>query len=325
MKQEIVDSMNLEGIPDVVQRRFGITVKRGNLRLFPTSIPGYSDTVWEIDYFQPGGIYGAYPVSIIYKSVDGNFLYVESAIGRGWIAAGDIAVAEREEIRMLTEDTDFLMATGHKVPIYGDSSFKSFIRYFYFSSTIPLVKHDRKGYVVKIPYRKTDGSLGVANGYVKPGADVHIGYLPYTKRNVITQIFKLLNQPYGWGEILNNRDCSGTMRVLLRCFGIIAGKGPSFILSASDHRVYINPDLSVEEKMAEVAKIEPVITMAGTDGHIVLYLGKAHNGKLYFIHQGGWGYDEGDQHFIVNRVTVNSAEHKWYDINEPKVFTTMRE
>ena len=84
--------------------------------------------------------------------------------------------------------------------------------------------------------------------------------------------------------------------------------------------------LDSEEKMEEAAKLEPVITMAGSSGHIVLYLGKAHNGKLYFMHQCGWGYDEDNgQHFIVNRVTVNSAEHKWYDINEPKVFTTMIE
>jgi hypothetical protein len=65
--------------------------------------------------------------------------------------------------------------------------------------------------------------------------------------------------------------------------------------------------------------------MAGNSGHIVLFLGKARNGKLYFIHQVGWGYkDEKGIQRIVGRVTVSCAEHSFYSINTPNLFTTMR-
>ena len=77
--------------------------------------------------------------------------------------------------------------------------------------------------------------------------------------------------------------------------------------------------------MAAAADIEPIITTAGGPGHITLFLGKAHNGMLYFMHQGGWGYkDDNGDNLIVNRVSINAANHSWYHIDKPNVFTTMK-
>lgn len=249
---------------------------------------------------------------------------MQTPVARGWVAADRIALADKKDIRKLTEDDRFLMATGDKVPVFGDPSFKRFVQYFWCSETLPLLKKGDTGYVVKLPNRKIDGSLGVSKGYVKPDADVHIGYLPFTKRNVLTQLFKLLHTRYGWADEFNKRDCSGTHRVVLQCFDIVTGRWPNFVLLASDHQTYINPGLSTEEKIEQVSTIEGDITWCGTSGHLVFYLGKARNGKLYFMHNGGWGYDEGDQHFYVNRVDINEAHHSWYNINSPRVFTTFR-
>jgi len=325
MKQKIVDKINVDGVPDIITRRFGIIVKQADIRLYPTAVPGFSETKWEMDLFQTTGVYTINPVAVLYKSADGDFYYVETPIARGWIASEYIALTDRKEVRKLIEDKDFIMATGNKVPIYGDPEFRNFVRYFYLSATIPLIRHNSSGYTVTLPYRKIDGSLGTTKGYIKPDADVHKGFLPYTKRNAITQIFKMLGEPYGWADQQNKRDCSGTQRVVIRSFGIVTGRWPNFILLASDHQTYINPALSTEEKMAEVAKIEPGITWGGNGGHAIMYLGKARNGKLYFIQMAGWGYDDDNgDHIIVNRVAVNSAEHKWYDVNKPSVFMTLR-
>jgi len=324
MKQEVLDAMNVKAIPSVVHRRFGIIVNHSDMRFYPTDVPGYSDTKWEMDLFQATSILLGYPVTILHESVNGDFYYVETPIQRGWIAAENVALGTREEVRNLAEDKKFLISTAHRIPVYGDPGFKNFARYLYYASTMPLIVKDAKGYVVKMPYRRPDGSIGIARGYIRPDADVHVGFLPYTKKNVIIQIFKLLNQPYGWLDQDNKRACSGTMRVLLKCFGIEVGGQPSFILFAPDHMVYFDPKMSVEEKTREVEKLEPVITMAGNAGHIVLLLGKAKNGKLYFMHQAGWGYEENGQQYIVNRTSLNPADFKWYHISGPNVFSTMR-
>ena len=324
MRQKIVDAMAVESIPEEIIRRFGIVVKRADVRHCPTSVPGFSETKWECDNFQATALYTGNPVAVIHQSSDGAFLYIESPISRGWVAADKIAFGRKEEVLELTNDKNFLMATADRVSVYGDPGLTVFSQYFYCSATLPLVAKNDTFYVVKLPFREPDGKLAVTEGYVKSDADVHIGYLSYTKRNMLVQFFKLLNLPYGWADQQNKRDCSGTQRVLLRCFGIKTGRHPSFVLSSSDHQVFINPDLSAEEKKAEIAKLEPVITLAGNSGHIVMYLGKAKNGQQYFMHQAGWGYDEGDQHYTVNRVSINSFDHKWYDVHAPNVFTTFR-
>ncbi len=322
MKRDLLADMNEKAIPSTITRRYGIVVNHTNVRFFPTEVPGYSETQYEMDLFQATSLLSGNPVTILHESANGDFLYIESHLTRGWVIAENIAIGTREEVRKLAEGKRFLMATADKVPVYGDPQFKAFSRYLYFAATMPLVSKGPNGYVLRMAYRKTDGRIGIANGYVRPEADVNVGRLPYTKRNVYTQIFKLLNTPYGWIDQDNKRACSGTMRVLLQCFGIEVGAYPSFILPATDHVVYYDPKLTTEQKIAEVEKLEPAISMAGNAGHIVLLLGKAKNGKLYFMHQAGWGYDEGDQHYFVNRVSINPVDFKWYHINGAPIFST---
>jgi hypothetical protein len=324
MKQNLIRDMNEQAIPATVNRRWGIVVNHTNLRFYPTDVPGYSDTRVEMDLFQETSLLSGNEVAVLHESVTGEFLYVESHLARGWAPAVNIALGTKAEVQKVAGAKNFLMATGDKISIYGDPRFANFARFLYFSSTMPLAKKDARGYVLNMPYRKPAGSLGIAPGYIRPDADVHVGYLPYTKRNVITQIFKLLNTPYGWIDQHNKRACSGTMRVLLQSFGIEVGAYPSTILPASDHIVYYESKMNTEEKTKAVEQLEPIITMAGNAGHIVLLLGKAGNGKLYFMHQAGWGYDEDKQHYIVNRVSLNAADFKWYSIGAPNVFTTFR-
>ncbi len=321
MKREIVEDMNLNAIPATITRRFGIVVNHAGVRQYPTSVPGYHDTAVELDRFQVTDLCIGNPVAILHQSLDGDFLFVESPIALGWIAAGDIAIADRETIRGIAGNDTFLMAAGDKVPVYGDPSFQHFARYLYFSATMPLLSHDSTCYTVNMPQRASDGSLETVPGYIKPDADVHIGYLPYTKKTILTQFFKLLGTPYGWHGQDDKRDCAGTLRVLFRCCGIVTGRS---VGTASDHRITIDRNLSTEERSSKIGSIEPVITVASDPGHVVLFLGRAHNGKLYFMHQCGWGYDENDVHYYVNRVVINSADHSLYPLSRPQVFTTLR-
>ena len=325
MKDELVAKMNTDTVPSTIKRRYGIVVNHALVRQYPTSVPGYSDLKGRLDRFQLTDLCIGNPVAVLHESLEGDYLFVECPLARGWIAATDIAFADRTAIRELVDDNSFLMAASDRVPVYGDPEYNNFVRFFYFSATLPLVSGDADGYTVKMPYRRQNGSLGVTTGYIKPDADVQTGYLAYTKSNVLKQIFKLLGTHYGWHGQDNKRDCAGAMRVLLRCFGIQVGKYPAFILNASDNQYRMNPDISADEKTAEAAKLEPVITMVGNSGHIALLLGKARNGKLYYIHQAGWGYrDEDGTQRIVGRVVVNCTEHRFYSINSPNVFTTIR-
>ncbi|MCD6307891.1 MAG: SH3 domain-containing protein, partial [Candidatus Latescibacteria bacterium] len=327
MIREIEETMNLDAVPRTITRRYGVIVERGDIRLLPTHVPGFSSSRGAMDLFQNTSIYMTVPVTILHETVDGDYYYIESPVARGWISAKTVAVGTKAGIRPLVATDSILMATGNKVPVYGDSECTSFRQYLYFSGRVPFVRKTDKAYVVKLPERRQDGSLGVIEGFLKPDADVHIGFLPYTKRNVVTQVFKLLHQPYGWADRLKNRDCSGTMRVLFRCFGFTMGRWPNFLLLAPPDKYirYIDSSLSEEEKLAEAAKSEALITVAGSGGHVTLWLGRAANGKYYFMHEAGWGYNEGDQHYYVNQVNINEATHSWFNIKSAPVFSTIRD
>ncbi len=323
-KKDLIENMNAGAVPDVIELRFGLVIERADMRLFPTWHAGFGDTKWELDFFQTTAVYSVAPAAILHRSKCGDYYYVQTAYARGWMEAGKIAFTNRKTLQKIAADDNFLMSTEDQVPVYSDAKFENFIRFFYMSEKLPLKKLSDSAVVVKIPVRKANGKLGFKKGYIKPGADVHKGYLPFSKANVYRQAFKLLDTPYGWGDQFRKRDCSGAQRVVLYCFGFEVGRWPNFVLLAPDHISYINPDWSEEEKLRHIEQIEGGITWCGSGGHLVFYLGKAKNGKCYFMHQGGWGYDEGDQHYYVNRVQVNEAHHSWYDINSPRVFSTFR-
>ncbi len=323
-KRELIDNMNIDAVPNVITRTFGLIVERADMRLFPTFEPGFSNVKWALDYFQTTAVYSVASAAVLHRSKCGDYYYVQTAYARGWMAADTIALTDRKTARMIVENDDFMMSTGDKVAIYGDQAYENFLRFFYMSEKLPLQKLSDKSIVVRMPYRQSDGELAYAEGYIKTDADVHRGHLFYTKENVYRQMFKMIDNPYGWADQFRKRDCSGTVRVVLYCFGFEVGRWPNFILLAPDNITYIDPSLPQKEQIQEAAKIEGGITMCGSGGHIALFLGKAKNGRLYFMHQGGWGYDEGDQHYYVNRVQINEVSHSWYYITSSPVFSTFR-
>ncbi len=324
MKDALAPKLNIEGVPATITREYGVIIRHAEMRLHPTDTPAFSAADGRLDRFALTDLNIGDPVCVLHESSDGEYLFVESPVAKGWVKAEDIAIGSRNDIRALTSGDKFVLARANRVPVYGDPGRKRFDRWLYCSARLPLEGDAAAGYTVTLPVRGTDGSLILARGYLKPDADVSVGYLPYTKRNIIEQIFRLYGTPYGWHGREGMRDCSGTIRALMRCFGIVTGKNPSIILSSTDRQVRIDPSLSREEKMKVAAQIEPVVTVAGNSGHIVLFLGKAKNGMLYFIHQAGWDYTEDGRRYMVRRTTINAADHRFYSIDAPNVFTSLR-
>ncbi len=322
MKRTLEEKMNLDGLPPVIERQFGVTVRRTDVRLYPTHVPGYSDNSIMLDRFQTTDLCGCQPVAVLHRSKDGDFLFVESPWAFGWVDANDIALAGRGEVREIAGAGDFIMGAADRVPVYGDAGHENFARWLYFSGRMPLVSSGATGYTVRMPVRTPGGSLGVVNGYITSDADVHRGYFAYTKANVLRRFFKLLNTPYGWHGQDEKRDCVGTLRVLFQCFGIETGRS---VRDASENIITVDKSLSREEKLAKAKQIEGIITVASNPGHATLFLGQAHNGMVYFMHQAGWGYkDEDGAHLYVNRVSLNPGDHRWFSIEAPTKYAVIR-
>lgn len=310
MKKELLDNTDVESIPSgSVRPQYGIIVEHTLGRLMPYELPtGRGSGSFLMDSMQAGLVDYGQPVAVLHMSKDRRWAYIRSEISFVWAEARHIALGTPKEIRAYIDSPSFIVATTHKIPIYGDSNFRNYITDFYLGAKVKLLEKTTAGYRVSYPVRTPEGSFSTATGWVKSDASVSVGYQPFTQRNILNTFFSLLYRPYSGRDSFNERDCCGTMRTVFRTFGFHMGRWTSHQLHASDH-VYMFPRDTPKEKKYELLKgCEPGICLVGDGGHISMYIGQA-DGRYFVIHQSGYSYnDENGVRLSVARVNVNDTE-----------------
>jgi hypothetical protein len=307
-KQKLIEALDEVSIPTTVKPRYGIIVVHTLNRFAPTHEHVYWSQYGWLDGFQNAVFETGMPVAILHRSKSGDWYYVRTEYAFGWVPASNVAAGSIEDIRHLAEADDFIVALAHKVPVYGDREFTFWMKDIHQGARLRLVKKTTSGYEVLVPFRQADGFLKAAQGWVKPDADVHTGFQPFTQRNVINTIFKLLNRPYGWGGTDHERDCVGTIRSVFRTFGINMPRWTTYVLHSSDNVIVFPADTPKDIKYRYLDACPPGITVCGFNWHVVLYLGKV-DGIHYVIHQNGYSYHDNEGTEIrVGRVSVNSTE-----------------
>jgi len=150
--------------------------------------------------------------------------------------------------------------------------------------------------------------MEIVDGWVKPDANVSVGFQPFTQRNMIQTLFSLLYRPYSWNDANHEWNCCGYIRVVLRTFGIKTGSWPAFQMHYSDHTVVFPSDTPKEEKYKYLEGCDPGVTLVGGDGHMNVFLGIVDR-RHYVIHMGGYDYTTGDGTVMMfRRVNVNETE-----------------
>jgi len=291
---ELQKNLNEESLKEKNQLLFGLIVKRTDIRFFPThEIIIGSPTNSEFDQIQhstvpPGSLIGVY-----HFSKDNLWAYVQTKFVRGWVWAKDLAIAkEKMEAVGYDEVTIRLVITGDFINVYYDLSHQQIAFTVQMGTSFPIIalpeqtKEMKNDYIIKIPFREIDGELTFREGYIPIGKDVISGFLPYTQENLARQAFKMLHQPYGWGEMFGARDCSRFIMDLFSTSGILMPRNSKF-----QARMGINlgqtASMTSKEKEKILDQAMPFATLLRLPGHIMLYLGKDH-GRYYAIHN-IWG------------------------------------
>ena len=162
-------------------------------------------------------------------------------------------------------------------------------------------------YIVQLPVRSDKGALEFRHALIARNQDVHLGYMPYTRRNVLHQAFKFLGERYGWGHSYNARDCTGLVLEVFKTFGFVMPRnsrqqGHSEI----GENVRFPLDAPAEEKLAALAGAD-VGDLLYSTGHVMLYLGCVDD-EHYVIHDltgSGWIDDQGNfRQGAMNSVSV---------------------
>ena len=288
------ENINQVALKEKNRLPFGLTIKRTDVRVFPTEELSISTpTHYEFDLFQHSAIAPGSLVGIYHFSRDKLWVYVQTSFIRGWIRTKDLAMAKgKNDAFGQGEIKEPLVITGNFVRIFANPLFKQPAFSAQMGTTFHILhlparaKTSKPHYTIRIPFREDDGRLTFRNGYIPADEDVHYSFLPYTQKNLAQQAFKMLHQPYGWGEMSGGRDCSRFIMDIFNTFGILMPRN-SNLQARMGIPLGAFEGKTIEEKKKILDRAVPLATLLRMPGHIMLYLGK-HEEKHYAIHS-IWG------------------------------------
>ncbi len=310
----LIKNLNLEGIKDINEVKYAITIRRTDMRTFPTYDRLYSSPGdYNIDRFMETAVYPLEPMIILHESKDGEWYFAQIYNYLAWIPEKDVAISDKETLFEYLNREDFLVVTGRRVytnynplaPEISELQLDMGVR-------VPLatkneIEEDINGqnpagnFVVKIPTRDDNGNLKFEYALIPRNADVNLGYLPYTKANIIKQAFKFQGERYGWGGMFNGRDCSAFIMDIYRSMGIKLPRNSSEQgkLAAGIYHEFPKT-MTLRERQKIFDKLEPG-TGLYMSGHAMLYLGK-YKGEYYMIHDFSGFYTKENNKMVFKNV-----------------------
>lgn len=287
-------------VPPVIRPAWGLVTARTSLRRLPTNEAFYERPFAnEFDRFQYSVLECGNPVAILHRTADGTWAFVRTTYTMGWVPSAAIAVGDRPSIESFMRSAP-LVATGGMIPVYADRGFSTHAVSIPMGTRLPLAEKAGHHYAVTLPWRAPDGGVRFSTGYVRPDADVSVGYLPYTARNLYRQLFKLEGHPYGWGDLFDGRDCSRFVMDVFSTFGFTMPRN-------SRRQAAFNP--AGRKETAALSEAEKIKILNGLGsrpallympGHIMVYLGTV-DGRAYAIHS-AWGLRE--SRLLVERTVM---------------------
>jgi len=284
-EQEIKPLEQWEKIPDQISMRWGVAVKATSVRALPTDVKMLEQKGdIEFDQLQFTLIKLWTPVGIFHESSDGKWFYIQAPYARGWVKSEDIGVfPSRDKVKKYIKQTPFLVITGESTSIYGDPGFQNKLQVPSMGTILPLVARTKSAYIIWLPRHKVDGRLILKKEYVERGADVSVGFLPFTERNIIRQAFKMLGARYGWGGTYNGRDCSAFTQDIFLTLGVDMPRGSKEQSFVGTQLGFFEYKEDTQAKQTALQSAIPGITILRMPHHLMLYLGQV-NGQYYVIH-----------------------------------------
>ena len=329
---EIEAEMAFDQVPDSTVVYFGITVKNTQLRTVPLikmeRIGMFDAGIARWDVWNANIVRIGTPVTVLYASKSGGYIFVLSPDGYGVDQERGCGARNRTWInRFLGDvpDDGFIVCTGDMIPLYSDKLCRYTSGWLRMGDRLPLDNPDNPR-IVKVPIRLTNGRFETATAWLAGDADVSIGYLPYTRRNVLELGFKMMGNPYDWSGGFMGRNHETWIRDTFACFGFrLPYHAELFTFYSNNSDRVVQPDEGEAAQKAAISENEPFITIQTCGGgHSQLYLGTV-DGEPYVLDTTGYNYtgDDGIQ-YEVRRLTVCDMRIPQYFLKTPFMFCTMK-
>ena len=315
---ELIRNVALETVPESQRTRYGLAVKRADLRTFPAPLRGYNSADdRDIDRFQESALFPGTPVVIAHESRDAKWWFVVTPVYTAWVEKQFIAEGPAEEVLAYTRKSPYLVVTGATAktvftperPEVSELQLDMGVR-------VPVIadwpqatpvngQHPYTAHVIELPERASDGTLKFTPALLPRTADTSGDYLPLSRANLLRQGFKFLGERYGWGHSYNARDCSGFVSDVYRSFGVQLPRNTrDQAVSPALNRITFTDADDHEHRLAVLRNLE-VGDLVYIPGHVMMVIGHD-NGMPYVIHDTtGISYRNGTGE--VTRVQLNGV------------------
>jgi hypothetical protein len=311
----------MESYPDT--NRPAITIVNTRLRLLPTDKPAFYDfdapgEGYPFDHLQESAVWSGTPVFVAHTSMDGAWVLAEVPFAGGWIPVEDIAFTDA--VFMEAFETDTLVAfVKDGTPVSSDDRVFRFVGRL--GAVLPLSAAQQEHLEVLAPAADLS-RRAVARRARISRQDAVIMPLAATPRHFAALINILLGQPYGWGGLYGNRDCSATLKDLFTPFGIWLPRNSPEQARQGIFIALRDLDPGQKEQMI-LDKGIPFLTEIWLPGHIMLYIGN-HLGKPLVFHN-TWGLktqnaDGGESRKIIGKAVITTLEpgKELPELSQPK-------
>ena len=314
-------------LKDRITVRDGIAVRTARLRNIPSlpEQPGKTQSgkmrwdLWNIGVVKIGK-----PLMVLHLSGSGEYMFVLCEEGYGWLRCEDVAFGSRQEIEEYANAGDFVVATADRVPFYTDESCTVASGWFGMGARLPLVSKTNPR-VIRAPVRRMNGQFSTETVWLKDTPDVHEGFLPYTRRNIVETAFKLLDKPYDWSGAWFGRQHETTYRDIFACFGFdLPNHGSLFTFFNDNNTIVLHPEMGRETYIQKILENEPFVTIQSCGGHCQLLLGEF-NGEPIVFDQNGYGYqDEDGTWHEVRRCNIGDLRLPRYFLKRDVTFLELK-
>lgn len=331
----LMANLALKSIPDSQVTRYGMVVRRADLRTFPTRLRVFSrpgDT--DIDRFQETALFPGTPVVIAHESRDRAWYFVVGETYAAWVEKEFIAEGDKQAIFAYGRKAPFLVVTGATVrttftpdrPQVSDLQLDMGVRVPVLSEwpgdTPVNGQHPYASHVIELPTRTESGALAFSPALLPRTADVAPDYLPLTRANLLRQSFKFLGERYGWGHSYDARDCSGFVAEIYRSFGVRMPRNTrDQAVSPAFNRIPLNDQVDHDARLRLLRETQ-VGDLIYIPGHVMMVIGHI-DGAPYVIHDtAGMTYrrDDGSlRRLALNGVAVTPVLPMLSDADTPTV------
>lgn len=293
---EAIANMGSAGVQPSNHISYAVAVERSNMKCIPIA-ETVSDEPKDLEYdaFQYSVVLPGEPVLILHESLDRLWFFVQGYNCRGWVESRSLARASDQQWHdyITARDQRFVMVAANRLFLNENPQDARLSQLMLPMATrLPLAdnaeipalvdnQNPSGNWVVNMPVRDSNGQMELKMALIPGSADVTESFLPYTSANIIHQVFKTLGDRYGWGGMLNGRDCSALVMDLWACFGFTLPRNTSEQSSLRTGAVLELEGYSETYRSQLLAGLRPGAALY-FPGHTMIYLGEE-GGRHYVI------------------------------------------